>query len=103
MTETAKELPLSERPTKISFSRQNSDTSSPSHSTTSERRASILRNGTRSFTKRSVELDGNSNRSTGRSHKVSFSDELVKVKEVENWKRYNLEEDYGGKNCCELF
>lgn len=35
--------------------------------------------------------------------KLTFSDNLNQVKEVDNWKKYNSEEETHGKACCNTF
>jgi hypothetical protein len=35
--------------------------------------------------------------------KLTFSNNLTEVKEVDNWKQYNVEENPSGKLCCSTF
>ena len=63
------------------------------------RRVSILKSGART----PVKSNGDDQKPAGRDHKVSFSNNLCDIKEVDNWKQYNAEEGDGGKNCCAMF
>ena len=38
-----------------------------------------------------------------RNGKATFSDELYQVKEVDNWKKYNVEDGINSKSCCNVF
>ena len=35
--------------------------------------------------------------------KLTFSEELYQVKEVDNWKKYNVEDGNYNKSCCNTF
>lgn len=43
------------------------------------------------------------NKNNSKKGKVSFKSNLVDVKEVENWKQYNVEEMEEQKKCCNIF
>ena len=38
-----------------------------------------------------------------KKEKLTFSNNLTEVKEVDNWKQYNVEENPSGKFCCSTF
>ena len=49
---------------------------------------------------------GNPIRIRGKNHRISFSQNLVQVTEVENWKQYNVdngENEPGSGGCCSIF
>lgn len=38
-----------------------------------------------------------------KANKLTFSEELNQVKEVDNWKKYNVEDGTYSKSCCNVF
>jgi len=40
----------------------------------------------------------------GKNHRISFRQNIVDVKEVENWKKYNVDVGHSGEgSCCKIF
>lgn len=40
----------------------------------------------------------------GKKHKISFKENMTDIKEVENWKEYNVDDgNHGGPKCCSIF
>jgi hypothetical protein len=47
---------------------------------------------------------GNQIKKGGKKHKISFRENMADVKEVENWKEYNVDDgNHGGPKCCSIF
>ena len=44
-----------------------------------------------------------SSKNNNKSSKLTFSDNLNQVKEVDNWKKYNSDEEAHSKACCNIF
>ena len=107
MTEIQKELPLSQRGTKESLSRQNSlsaNGGSLNSLKDEPRRGSILKGSSNYQLKKREDNYGNEIGQPNKEHKVCFSENLVEVNEVENWKRFNTyDEDLDGRGCCNAF
>ena len=47
---------------------------------------------------------GNQIKKGSKKHKISFRENITDVKEVENWKEYNVDDGKtGGQRCCSIF
>jgi len=47
---------------------------------------------------------GNQIKKGGKKHKISFKENMADVREVENWKQYNVDDgNNGGPKCCQIF
>ena len=49
-----------------------------------------------------TKIDGTKKKET-KAGKATFSEELYQVKEVDNWKKYNVEDGTYSKSCCNVF
>jgi len=53
--------------------------------------------------KQSTKLESNDQKKQLKGGKLTFSEELNQVKEVDNWKKYNVEDGNYNKSCCNTF
>jgi len=104
VSEKLKDSPVSQH-TKSSFSRQNSDIvngilSGPESNT---RKSSILKNTSRFQNRKREDNFGKEIKQNSKEHKICFSENLCEVNEVENWKKYNVEDEMSSRTCCKVF
>jgi len=104
MTDTLKGSPLSQQQTKVSFSRQDSDVSNGTPPNKEKpRKGSILKTSSRSILRKREDNFGKEIKQDSKEHQICFSEQLIEIKEVENWKKFNLDDANAGKNCCQIF
>ncbi len=53
--------------------------------------------------KQSAKLETSDPKKQMKGGKLTFSEELYQVKEVDNWKKYNVEDGNYNKSCCNTF
>lgn len=95
--------PLAERPSRVSFSTDDSDTSCERIRRRACKGKSILKKGKYQSNPTYNSIPDVDGRQDERHATVSFDQKLFQVKEVENWKRYNVEGDFENKGCCDMF
>jgi len=96
--------PSSQEQTKESFSRQDSDVSNgTSPRNELQRKGSILKTSNRSILRKREDFYGKEIKQDSKEHQICFSEQLYEIKEVENWKKFNIDDANAGKNCCQLF